>query len=348
METGISLYLGSGFSKNSEIIVKAKQANVQYVFTSLHIPEETGVDYASEVSKLLDACKQANLHLFVDISPHTLEKLNVSSYDELHALNITHVRVDYGFTYEEIVALSKSFYVVLNTSTILEDDIRELVKLNADFSKFYACHNFYPKPYTGISLDSVTKMNTRLRYLGIKTMTFVAGDQEFRGPLCKGLPTLEAHRNGDVILNMLELYAETASDVCLIGDIDVSDAVWKQLKNLHDNYVDIHVELEPEYDFLHETVHYDRPDSSDYFIRSQQSRFMDALKNATQGNVRVRKMGDICVTGKQYGRYNGELEIMKLDLPKDDGVRIVGRVIEEDRKYLSVIKNGIGIKFKRA
>lgn len=347
MDTGVSLYLGSGFSKNREIIEKAKKAKIKYVFTSLHIPEEKNICYQDEVRILLDACKQANLHLFVDISPHTLEKLNISSYEELHDLNVTHVRVDFGFTYEQIVALSRSFYVVLNASTISDEDIRKLYALDADFSKFYSCHNFYPKPYTGISLRNVAKINQRLRYLGIKTMAFVAGDFEYRGPLYRGLPTVEEHRNQDVISNMLELYMEADTDVCLIGDIDVTESVWLQLENLHDNYIDIRADIISEYEFLYDTIHHDRPDSSDYLIRSQQSRDMKKLKDCSLGKIKGRNIGDICVTTKEYGRYAGELEIMRKPLPTDKGINIVGNIIEEDKKYLLFIKNGMGMRFKK-
>ena len=56
-EFGISLYLGTGYEKNKEIVAKAQQANVKYAFTSLHIPEESVSDYAAEVKKLFDLCK---------------------------------------------------------------------------------------------------------------------------------------------------------------------------------------------------------------------------------------------------------------------------------------------------
>ena len=52
-EFGISLYLGTGFEKNKEIIKKAHENNAKYAFTSLQIPEETVADYQSEVKRLL-------------------------------------------------------------------------------------------------------------------------------------------------------------------------------------------------------------------------------------------------------------------------------------------------------
>ena len=60
---GISLYLGSGYEKNLEVVKKANQANIRYAFTSLHIPEEAVTNYQEEVKRLLDLCKKYQLHL---------------------------------------------------------------------------------------------------------------------------------------------------------------------------------------------------------------------------------------------------------------------------------------------
>ena len=57
----------------------------------------------------------------------------------------------------------------------------------------YRCHNFYPKQFTALSLESVREINRRLRCLGFDTMGFVPGNKELRGPLQEGLPTVEEH-----------------------------------------------------------------------------------------------------------------------------------------------------------
>ena len=43
MKTGISLYFSNGVEKNEAIIRKARKAGIRYAFTSMHIPEETGM-----------------------------------------------------------------------------------------------------------------------------------------------------------------------------------------------------------------------------------------------------------------------------------------------------------------
>lgn len=155
VEIGISLYLGTGYEKNKEIILKARKANVRYAFTSLHIPEETIDNVQLEVEKLVGFCKLNDLDLFLDISPLTLANIGVASFEELRQKNITHIRLDYGFSITDIVNLSKLFHIVLNASTLENAFLMKLANEGIDFTKVTACHNYYPKPLTALSIDKV-------------------------------------------------------------------------------------------------------------------------------------------------------------------------------------------------
>ncbi len=344
-EFGISIYLGTGYEKNKNIIEKAVKNNAKYAFTSLHIPEENLDNYEVEVKKILDLCNTNKINLIVDVGPRTLKKLGFNNFKELKETSITHLRLDYGFTYEEIIELSKDFNVVFNASTLLDKDINELKKLNADFSKFSACHNFYPKPLTGISLKKVAKINGRLKNLGITTMAFVSGDNELRGPLHMGLPTVEEHRNENVLFNMLQLIKDTETDICLIGDIDSTDETYNKLRELSEGYISLHAKIDEKYIFVKNMVHHDRPDSSEYVIRSQESReFSSQGKLFEPDNISQRKKGSISIGNSEYLRYSGELEIARRDLDKEPKVNIIGYVMPSDIKYLDYITDGMGFK----
>ena len=344
-EFGISIYLGTGYEKNKNIIEKAVKNNAKYAFTSLHIPEENLENYEAEVKKLLNLCNINKINLIVDVGPRTLKKLGFNNFEELKETSITHLRLDYGFSYKEMIELSKDFNIVFNASTLLDKDIKELKKLNADFSKFYACHNFYPKPLTGLSLKKVAKINERLKNLGITTMAFVAGDKEFRGPLHMGLPTVEEHRTGDVLFNILQLIKDTETDICLIGDIDSTDETYTKLKELSDGYISLNTKIDKEYSFVKNMIHHDRPDSSEYVIRSQKSReFSSQGKIFTPDNIKERRKGSISIGNSEYLRYSGELEIARKELNMEPKVNIVGYVIPSDIKYLDYITDGMGFK----
>lgn len=347
MDIGISLYLGTGLKKNLEIIQKARNANVTYAFTSLHIPEEKVDNYASQVHALLKACKDNNLQLLVDVSPKTLEKMGYFSFTQLAKTSIKYIRLDYGFSYQEIIALSKLFHIVFNASTISSEDINQLQRLGADFTKFIACHNFYPKPLTGLTMDKVIKINRRFQYMGMKTMGFVAADLTLRGPLQLGLPTIEKHRQGDVLENILELHVFGETDICVIGDIDVQEKTWQQLQDLSAGFVRLKATILPEYNFIKDGIHHDRVDASEYVIRSQESRGYAAIgKKIAPMEILPRKKGSISISNELYARYSGELEISRIDLPIEEKVNIIGKVMDDDIRYLPYICDGLGFKLE--
>lgn len=342
---GISLYLGTGYERNQKIVAKAQQAKIKYAFTSLHIPEESVSDYAAEVKKLFDLCKSCEISLIVDIGPRTLEKLGYASFTDLKQTSVSHLRVDYGFPYQQIIDLSKDFNIAFNASTLLESDIRELQKLGADFTRFSACHNFYPKPLTGLSLKKTRGINENLRRLGLTTMAFVPGDRELRGPLEMGLPTVEEHRGGDVLFNTLQLIKECQTDIVLVGDIDISDEAWQQISELSQGFVSLKAEVDPAYSFIKKRIHHDRPDSSEYVIRSQESRtYASQGKRFTAEEIRLRSKGSISVGNEGYLRYSGELEIARKDLMPESKVNIVGQVDVDSLQYLDYITDGMGFQ----
>lgn len=344
MKTGISLYFSNGTEKNEAIIARAEMSGIGYAFTSMHIPEEKGIEYKAEAQRLLGRCRDAGINLIVDVSPVTLKKLGCPTFDELPGLGITHIRLDFGFNAVETAALSKKFNIVFNASAISREDILSWGAAGADFTRFSACHNYYPKPYTGLSLARVKEINKSLRNLGFTTMAFVPGNGELRGPLREGLPTVEAHRfsRENVLMNMLELY-QADSDIVLVGDHTVTEDVWAQLKCLGEGYVSLRTALLPGYEFERELIHHDRPDSSEYVIRSQESRFNSGnLVIPPDNQARERRAGTVFISNEEYMRYMGELEIARTDLPPDPRVNVIGHVTEEDRKYLPYIRNGLG------
>lgn len=343
MNIGISIYLGTNPDKNIEILKKAKEAKVTYVFTSLHIPEEEVDDYERKTKELLEKCKEYGIQLIADASPETIKTLSCNTIEELETWGITSLRLDFGYSTKEIAKLSKVFQIVLNASTITAKDILELKNANADLSRFIACHNYYPKEYTGLSTQRVREINERLKMEGFQTMAFVPGNMTMRGPLFAGLPTVEAHRNNkdDIALNMLELYFDTRSDMVMVGDVDITEEAWKNIEMLNQNMIEIKVVLDKKYDFISNMIHHDRIDSSDSIFRSVESRRMK--RSIEPDNLVERKRGSICISNNKYLRYEGEVEIARHDLPKDDRVNVIGHVDSVYLKYLPFIKNGMGI-----
>ncbi|WP_124067210.1 MupG family TIM beta-alpha barrel fold protein [Clostridium sp. E02] len=347
INTGISFYFSNDMVINEKVIKKAIHNEVKYIFTSLHIPEESSINDPNHIKKILKLCKEGNLNLIVDVGPETLEKLEIKTIEDLQEFGITHVRLDYGFSANEIIRISQKLHVVLNASTITEDQLLEWSRCGADFTKFSACHNYYPKPYTGLSIQRVKEINQQLKSLGFTTMAFVPGNKTLRSPLFQGLPTVEAHRwcKNNVLLNMLELFYEGSNDVVLIGDPELDDISWHHMKNLSLNYVELKADIRTPYEFVRNIIHHDRLDSSQYVIRSQESRTykMEDFKEIKYP-VTERKPGSIFISNHLFLRYCGELEIARISLPKEERVIIIGQIEKSDLKYLPYIKNGLGVK----
>lgn len=350
MQTGISLYFNEGIEQNERTIERAHAAGVTLAFTSLHIPEETGGVYADTARHLLTCCQDAGIDLMVDVSPVTLDKLGCTRIEDLLELGITTVRLDFGFNARETVELSRSFRIVFNASTISAEDIRAWQAAGADFTRFAACHNFYPKRYTALSIDEVRRINQRLTNLGFTTMGFVPGDGKLRGPLFEGLPTVEEHRDQKerVALNMLELSVAGETDVVLVGDPGLTDKSWDALSCLSAGYLPLRAEIREPYTYLYGQTHHDRPDSSAYVFRSPESRTTLAPATPFEPDApAARPCGTIAISNAAYGRYAGEMEISRVDLPADARMNIAGAVIEADRAFLPYLVRGMGIKLMR-
>lgn len=344
MKIGISIYLGTNMDMNIEILKKAKAAKISYAFTSLQIPEENVDDYEIGTKSLLEKCKEFGIQLIADASPETVKKLSCNTIEELETWGITSIRLDYGYLPEEVARLSKVFQIVVNASTVTAKEIHDWKNAKADLSKFIACHNYYPKEYTGLSIERVHEINENLKMEGLQTMAFVCGDMTMRGPLYAGLPTVEEHRfnKNDIMLHMLELYFDAKCDMVMVGDVDISEEAWKNIETLNQNVIEIKAKLNEKYHFISDMIHHDRIDSSSFIFRSAESRM---LKNRIQPeNCIERKKGSICISNSKYLRYEGEVEIARQNLPQDERVNVIGHVDPAYLKYLPYIKNGMGIK----
>lgn len=352
MQTGISVYFSDGIEHNERLIKRAKAAGATYAFTSMHIPEEQGVDYERDARRILGLMHEADISLIVDVGPETYEKLGCDSIDGLYDLGITHVRLDYGFSVEETVRLSHTFHIVFNASTVTKAEIAAWRAAGADFSRFAACHNFYPKQHTGLALEDVRRMNDRLSAYGFEIIGFVPGDADLRGPLHEGLPMIEGHRyrRDDLALNMLEAAYGAGCDIVLVGDPGLTDGSWERLHQLSAGYVDLKSSLSEPYEYLYGQVHHDRPDSSAEIIRSPESRTTlrperGIAPDASAGASRLA--GTVAVSNSGYLRYEGELEISRVDMSGDERMNVAGKVASEDLRLLPYIRDGFGFRLVR-
>lgn len=350
MKTGISLYLSAPLEQNLATVERAAAAGATVAFTSLHLPEDTDGDFAGDLRELLLALKRAGIELMADVSPRALDILGLERMEDLADLGLGCVRLDFGFSPQRTVELSHTFRIAFNASTMCRADVEAWRAAGADFSRFTACHNFYPKRFTGLDLDDVRRANDRFACMGFEVMGFVPGDGELRAPMFEGLPTVETQRDRReaVALNMLEMGMGAGCDTVIVGDSGLSDAGWEQFEQVSHGFVGVPCELRPGYERLAGRVYHDRADSSALLFRSSEPR-EDAVPvpvpvDSNAGEA--RPVGIIAVSNADYLRYEGEIEVSRVDLPGDARMNVAGRVADEALPLLPYVRNGFGLRFK--
>ncbi|MGR3741887.1 DUF871 domain-containing protein [Companilactobacillus sp. DQM5] len=346
---GFSVYLNKEIDNEIKEYLKLMKLNgFSGVFTSLHIPEEDSKSYRNKIIELAKFCRYLNLQLTIDVDENSLNLIGYSfnNVEQLAELGVTALRIDYGLTNEQIAKLSYKIKIALNASTILKKDIEELKQFNARFDSLQAWHNYYPRPETGLDFNWYKQKNIFLKKSGFKTMGFVPGDKNLRGPLNLGLPTVEKHRNLNPLFSSIELIDSGNTDLVYIGDPRISDKLMNQFRQyFSEDILELSVNSSIEFpDFMKNIVH-SRKDLSRDVIRIEEGRIM-INKKIYPMNIVKRNKGTITLDNLKYGRYMGELQIVKNDLPKDERVNTIGRVNASDIDLLDIIKPYQKIVFK--
>lgn len=348
---GASLYLAEGTEKNLAFIDRMHEAGVQTVFTSMHIPEDDSSDTLESLKQITKKMNAYGMELMTDVSSGTFDIYNVKKEDAKEFfidLGVSSLRMDYGFTYEEMKELSNDFKIVLNASTINDETSKALEAVGFDLSEITVCHNFYPRENTGLGREFLYERNAYLSKKGFRIQAFIVGDKEKRGPIYAGLPTLEEHRYADSLYAYLDLVENFFVEEVLVGDIEMSQESLDRLDDwIEDEVISLPLEsLHGDVPSVFNDVHVNRPDVAEDVVRSSQSRII--LKDETieplNSNVK-RPVGTITIDNENYGRYSGEIQVMKKDLPEDDRVNVLGKITDEAIPLLPFIKGRTKFKF---
>ncbi|WP_088072735.1 DUF871 domain-containing protein [Gottfriedia luciferensis] len=351
---GISIYLSKeNIEKNKRYIQTAKANGFKSIFTSLHIPEDDPSTYKELLQILGSQAIDNGMELMADISAKSLSHLGLdySTVTELQNWGVTGLRIDYGLNENQIAKLSKKMKIALNASTLTPSFLEELLRQGLQTDNVEAWHNFYPRPETGLATRYLKEKNKWLKDYGILTMAFISGNDEMRGPLFKGLPTLEKHRGMSPLHAYLDLVQNCFIDKVIIGDISIKVESMKMLSNAKDF---IPLQYRPytnEETILSivEKVQTNREDPARDVIRSMESRLYGSFGESklSPDNTIDRTIGSITIDNELYGRYGGELQIMLTNLPSDEKVNVIGKVIDNDLSLLKFIGAGQKFKLKR-
>lgn len=342
---GVSVFLGDELTIETKNYLQVmKDSGFEGVFSSLHIPEEDASQYVKRLKTLGQWTKEFGMQLMVDISGEALNKIGFSfdRPEEMLAIGITGLRMDYGISNQISAQVSHSMTVAFNASTITQEDVDELTQYGADFDQMEAWHNYYPRPETGLGKSQFIRKNNWLKALGFKVMAFVPGNEQLRGPLFCQLPTLEKQRGTHPLASTIELLEECNVDDVYIGDPTIDDRTKEQfLYYIKKKTLLFSIKEVPETHYLSVILgeHQNRWDAARDVIRSADARFRTIPPIEPQ-HTQERVKGSITVDNRLYGRYMGEIQVVQQHLFEDEKVNVVAHVIPEDLPLLNWCKEG--------
>lgn len=349
MSYGFSVYFGLDNTKeeNIDLLKDAHRLGFTRIFTSLHIPEANYDVLKVEVREFFALAKEYNMDIISDISPNTFKFLDLENMDlkGLKDMGVKTIRIDFGYTEEEISIMSKNEYgikIQLNASTITKEFFKTLDKFSPNYENIDALHNFYPRVGTGISEECMIRKNEILKERGIKVCAFVQSNNRKRSPMKDGLPTLEDHRDIDVKLASNHLFA-IGNDCVFIGDSLPSQQELIDLSSLDKDCVELRINSKTDDSVctkLLENKYSSRTDSARDAIRASESRLLLGNNKIKSYNTVDKKYGDITIDNERYLRYMGELQILLVNQQKDERTNVVASVLQEDFYLLKYIVEG--------
>ena len=338
---GYSLYL-STFAAQCPAL-RGQAGTGAPVFLSLHISEEFDDTFCARAEKTCHALADMGFRIIADVSVKTVKQFGCADLTELaEKLRLWALRIDYGFSRQEIEAMAEKMPIVLNASTTTGEDAAAIA---AKGNPVMAMHNFYPRPETGLDEAYLRETTENLRQAGLKVLAFIPGDTQKRGPVFEGLPTLEAHRKVLPSAAFADLVLNYGMEEIFVGDPGLSE---KETERIHrfcrEGVLSIPCEIHENWHHLYGQVFTCRVDSPKWLVRFQESRIYSCQGEITEPyNCVPRTAGSLTVDNLRYGRYSGEIMLIRSDLPADDRVNVIGQVPENALLMLRLI--GRGTKF---
>ncbi|MGM9540065.1 DUF871 domain-containing protein [Anaerovibrio sp.] len=363
MKKGISIYPGLDNTReeNLALVRSAAKLGITRIFTSLQIPETSRQGFKAGLQELLELAGSLNMDVISDVSPDSLAILGIDTFSlpELHSLGLRTLRLDDGFTPEQIAGLSRNPYDIslqLNASVLNESTLLELQRHHCRPDRLEALHNFFPRENTGLSEAFALQKTQLLQSHGIRTGAFVPSFNRPRSPLQAGLPTLELHRQSGFGFAIRHL-AAMGMDSIFIADSLPDEQELAQLAALDSTAVTLAPEWRPEISPLEQELcrhtFTSRPDEAQDVLRTCESR---RITSQLLGQHRMpdipplnagmsRPAGAITLDNRLYQRYQGELQIIRTPLPPDHRVNLLGQLSPLEQRLIKYITPGRKFRF---
>ena len=153
---------------------------------------------------------------------------------------------------------------------------------------------------------------------------------------------LEAHRTAAPSAAFADLALNYGLDGIFAGDPEVSAREQEYIRHFcTTGELCLPVALRPGYETLYDRTFTCRPDSPKTLVRYQESRLYSCFGSTVQpDNCTERRRRCVTMDNIGYGRYSGEIQLVRADLPADEKVNVIGEVPAEYDLLLDCIKRG--------
>ncbi|PFM83386.1 hypothetical protein COJ46_00755 [Bacillus sp. AFS077874] len=349
-EIGISVYPNFyPLDQIKDYLEKAKLLGFKKVFVSL-ILNNHGFEGAINVNadtwnELFRYCKELNMTVSADMNDEVFSELGCTLNDltALQNMGITRLRIDGGFTSEEVALLSKNKQGILievnasmsssnnqNGNALREcREFLETIEREGNIGQLTACHNFFPLPDTALSLEDIRSINNMFALFGVPVGGFVASQLSPKDlhHLGHGVCTIEKHRFLPSHIAMLELFANGFNDV-LIGD---SFADFSELNEMARCYKQDYIEIPVVFNQyvpeqtkvkISEQVLISRVDQPANLIRATDTRGME-VPHCYRA---PREKYTVSILNNRSAQYEGEVQISLKDLGQSVEHNVIGFV----------------------
>ena len=338
-----SLYPTDTGQVRDAVVAAVRAQPEQVVFTSLHIPESRDLhafgDYLGQLHR------SEGFEFCADISPATLRDLDLGLDDlgRLRTWGVRSVRIDFGFDTAQVrrIARAGEFEVAVNASTVDAALLDEL-----DGVSVVGWHNYYPRPETGLSEAFFDQQNALFASRGLDLYTFIPGEVSFRAPLFLGLPTLEAHRHRNAYVTYLQTRTRypAARVVCAEGVLHAEHLRWIAHFEQTGEVTLPLVAMDPALRYLAGSSWRLRPEGTESAFRIEETRGRALPERTINADVRAR--GSIQVDLAGYGRYAGEVQLMRTDRPLNHLQALVGCLAPPYLGLVDVLTPGMTVRFE--
>lgn len=197
-----------------------------------------------------------------------------------------------------------------------------------------------------MSEEFFDQQNALFASRGREMYSFIPGEVSFRAPLFLGLPTLEAHRHRNAYVTYFQTTARhpPAKVVCAEGVLHLEHLRWINHYEQTGEVTLPLVSVDPSLDYLKGRSWHLRPEGTESSLRIEETRGVAMPERIINADVRAR--GSLQVDLAGYGRYAGEVHLMRQDRPLNHLEALVGCVAQPYLGLVDVLLPGMTVRFE--